>query len=70
MSGTTTRVPGGSDAATGASRPDTFAPIVMSATSAPTSAAKDPRATSPASPQTSQLVCPVRQSRCAARTAS
>ena len=69
-SGTTTRVPFGSDAATSPTSPDTFAPTATRAGSLPTSVAKAARARPVCSFQPSQLVLPVRHSSSAPCSAS
>ena len=62
MSGTTTRAPAGSAAATRPSRPETVAPIATSPAGTPVSRAKRSRAWSTLRSHGSQLVRPVRQS--------
>jgi hypothetical protein len=70
ISGTTTRAPAGSIAATGASRPDTVAPTAMSPGVTPVIRAKAARARPVDSSHGSQLVRPCCQSASAACSAS
>ena len=65
-SGTITRAPSGSEAATSPTKPDTVAPIATRAAGTPTISANAARAPSLASPQCSQPVRPPRQSASAA----
>ena len=68
-SGTITRVPAGSEAATSPTSPDTVAPIATRSAEVPTSRANAARARSVSSLQPSQLVRPPRHSsstRCSA----
>ena len=70
MSGASTRVPSGSEAATRPMRSDTVAAIATVSGATRTSAANSSRAASVASPQCSQLVRPARQSASAVCIAS
>ena len=70
MSGTTIRVPAGSDAATRPTSPEADAPTVTCAGSAPTRRANGARARSASAFQPSQLVRPWRQSPSACCSAS
>ena len=70
MSGTSTRVPAGSEAATSPTRPETVEPIATRSGTVPTSRAKAARARSVSSLQPSQLVRPVRHSSRTACSAS
>jgi hypothetical protein len=69
-SGASTRVPSGTDEATSPIRLETFAPIATVSTGTLTSRANDARASSPGTPQCSQLVRPPRQSSRATWSAS
>ena len=70
ISGTITRVPAGSDAATSPTRPETVAPIATRSAELPTSRANAARARSVSSLQPSQLVRPCRHSSSADCSAS
>lgn len=69
-SGTMTRAPSGTEAATSPTKPETVAPIATRVAGTPTIWAKAARAASLDSPQCSQLVRPPRQSASAACIAS
>ena len=69
-SGASTREPSGIEAATSPTSVDTFGPMATLSTGAPTSRAKDARASSPGIPQCSQLVRPPCQSSSALWSAS
>lgn len=66
MSGTSTRAPGGSAAANGASRPEAVWPAITASTGAPTRRAKQARARSPAACHASMSERPSRHASWAA----
>ena len=61
-SGARTLLPSGIDAATRPTNDETFEPIATASAGTPTMRANDARASSPGTPQCSQLVRPPRQS--------